>query len=540
VPSTLHRYPTPEPLPEFVTLTVSDDARVALDDFDRRRLEVDALPRFLPLQRWFAAKDAVIDRVQIHPLTTLLAEGAAHQLTLLVVCLQNREVQRYFLPLSVLWGEKQKAPKLPHTVAKVRSRSRNGALTDGAYDESFAQALIAAMKAGRGFKTAEGELRFTSTEALGALKDLGMPRPVGAEQSNVSIICGDAVKLKIYRRLRRGLHPELEMSRFLTETAGFQNTPFYLGAVEHVSAGGEATALAAAFSFVSNQGDGWSVITAALRRMLTKHFSAAPRDSEPGPPFLFPLDLAATLGRRTAELHRALAIDTSDPAFAREPITEKDIALWVDRVRNGAERAFAALDAGPRRHTDAVAAEIKQLKARRGDVFKALGAIARIPPAGAKTRIHGDYHLGQVLVGTSDVVITDFEGEPQRPLAERREKASPLRDVADMLRSFDYAARAAMRRLAALVTNYDDSAAQAVTMSWREQTSGDFLSAYVEAMNGAPNYPDNERTATGLLDLFLLKKAFHQIGYEAATRPHWLPIPVRGVLDLLERREAWA
>jgi maltose alpha-D-glucosyltransferase/alpha-amylase len=530
------RGPTAQPFSQFATLVMSDDARMALEGRDRRQLERDALPDFLRRQRWFAAKNAAIESVQIHPLASLPGDGAEHQLTLTEVALRNGRSQYYFLPLSVRWGGDQLgrgAPKLSYTVAKVRRGSRVGALTDGAYDEAFAHALIAAMKSGRSVRTRDGEIRFSSTAALGALEDLGVPRLADAEQSNVSLVCGDRVVLKIYRRLRRGIQPELEIGRFLTETGRFQSTPAFLGAVEHVPEDGEATALAAAFSFVSSEGDGWSVITDALGRLLKEQALVSP----PVQPFLFPLDLGATLGRRTAGLHRALAIDTSNPAFAPEPITNKDIALWVDRVRTVAEHAFAALEAASRRDSAAVAAEIERLKARRDDVFQTLQAIACIPPAGAKTRIHGDYHLGQVLVTKADVVITDFEGEPQRSLVERREKASPLRDVADMLRSFDYATKAAVDRHAPLGTN-SESRARAVAIGWRDHASRDFLSAYVEAMKGAPNYPDNEATAAGLLDLFLLKKAFYEISYEAAYRPDWLSIPVRGVLDLLERREA--
>jgi maltose alpha-D-glucosyltransferase/alpha-amylase len=498
------------------------------------------LPEFLPRKRWFAAKHAAIDSVQIHPLTSLPGDGAEHQLTLIDVALRNGRLQRYFLPLSVRWGGDQLrhgAPKLTHTVANVRLGSRVGALTDGAHDAAFAHALISAMKWGRSVRTPDGEIRFSSTAALERLEQLGPPRVTSGEQSNVSLVCGDTVLLKIYRQLRRGIQPELEMGRFLTETARFQNTPAFLGAVEHVPERGPATALAAVFSFVSNQGDGWSVITAALARMLEEQARAWSLAGEPVQKFPFPLDLGLTLGRRTAGLHRALAIDTSDRAFAPEPMMEKDIALEVDRARNIAEHAFAALQAACCPGTEAVSAEIARLKARRDDVFRALEAIACIPPAGAKTRIHGDYHLGQVLITGSDVIITDFEGEPQRPLGERREKTSPLRDVADMLRSFDYAKKTAVNRVTTLGANHE-SLARRAAISWCDHASRDFLSAYVEAMEGAPNYPGNEATATCLLDLYLLKKAFYEISYEAAYRPDWLSIPVRGVLDLLERREA--
>jgi maltose alpha-D-glucosyltransferase / alpha-amylase len=527
--------PTPQPRPEASTLVMSKEPQIAFGDKDRQHLEGEVLPNFLPRQRWFAAKNAPIQSVRINSLGSLPEDEAEHQLSLVSVTLGDGRLQSYFLPLSVRRAEGLRGGAL----AKVRRGSRVGALTDSAHDEAFARALIAAMRSGASIRSPAGEIRFSATAELrklaGPLENLGPTRLAGAEQSNVSLVCGDRVVLKIYRRLRRGIQPELEIGRFLTEKARFQKTPAFLGAAEYVSNDGEPTALASAFSFVRSQGDGWSVITSALAGMLKEETLALDPDG-PVQPYSYPLDLGATIGRRTAELHRALAIDTSDTAFAPEPITEKDIALSVDRVRNIAKHAFAVLEAAPSPKTEAAAADTTMLKARRDDVFLALDAIACIPPSGAKTRIHGDYHLGQLLVTEGkDVVITDFEGEPQRPLVERREKASPLRDVADMLRSLDYAKKAAVDGAAAPGTTHQ-GLARPVATTWRDQASRDFLTAYVEAMEGAPNYPDNKTTAAGLLDLFLLKKAFYEISYEAAYRPDWLSIPVRGVLDLLELR----
>jgi maltose alpha-D-glucosyltransferase/alpha-amylase len=150
-----------------------------------------------------------------------------------------------------------------------------------------------------------------------------------------------------------------------------------------------------------------------------------------------------------------------------------------------------------------------------------------------KTRIHGDYHLGQVLISKDDVVIIDFEGEPGRTLAERREKTSPLRDVAGMLRSLDYAASAALERFAARTGDLSERVLAAAA-AWRNRTSREFLQAYVETVDGMPSYPKDQNVAASLLDLFLLQKAFYEIAYESANRPAWLPIPLRGVLDLLE------
>lgn len=531
--------PTPEPLPEFITVIIGRDSRIELDERERRHLERDTLASFLPRQRWYAAKDSIVQQIALNPLASLPGEGTEYPLMEVEVNLWSEEPQHYFMPFAVLWGADQLrlgAPKLSYTVARVRRGARVGALIDGAYHEEFANTVLRAMQGERVLPATSGEVRFSSTGKLRELSDLGFPRLAGTEQSNVSMICGDAVMLKIYRRLMKGIQPELEIGRFLTEVAEFANTPAYLGAVEHISEAGEPMALAAAFAFVRNQGDGWTVATDALGRSLQERV-IAPHSLEAAESIVLSLDLGRTLGRRTAELHGALAIDTSDPAFAREPLTADDIESLADRTRELAGHAFRTLRRLSGALPDTVTTEVEALLAREEMASRLLDRLSGIPASGAKTRIHGDYHLGQILVSQTDIMIIDFEGEPQRPLSERRAKTSPLRDVAGMLRSFDYAARAAFDQLAAIGASGDEAAWE-MALGWREQVSRDFLAAYIEAMQDVPSYPELQSTAAGLLDLFLLQKAFYEIGYEASNRPSWVSIPVRGVTELLDRRES--
>lgn len=263
----------------------------------------------------------------------------------------------------------------------------------------------------------------------------------------------------------------------------------------------------------------------------------APHSPEAAESMVLSLDLGRTLGRRTAELHGAFAIDTDDPAFSREPLTAADIKGLANSTLDLADQAFRTLRSVRGALPENVAADVESLLEREEMTSRALDRLSRIRASGAKTRVHGDYHLGQVLVSQTDTMIIDFEGEPQRPLAERRAKTSPLRDVAGMLRSFDYAARAAFDQSAAIGAS-GEAAAWELALSWREQVSRDFLEAYIEAMQDVPSYPKLQSTAAGLLDLFLLQKAFYEIGYEASNRPSWLSIPVRGVAELLDRRES--
>jgi maltose alpha-D-glucosyltransferase/alpha-amylase len=252
----------------------------------------------------------------------------------------------------------------------------------------------------------------------------------------------------------------------------------------------------------------------------------------------FPLDLAARLGTRTGELHQAFATATDDAAFAAEPITQDDIARWAQTLREESDRVLGELERMIGSLSESAGQHAATLLGARQALSDRIDALAGAAPLGVKTRIHGDYHLGQVLVSKDDVIIIDFEGEPRRSLAERREKSSPLRDAAGMLRSLDYAASAAVDRFATRKGELPDRVV-AVATAWRNRASRDFLGAYVEAVQGTPIYPADSQAAESLLDLFLLQKGFYEIAYEAANRPHWLSIPLRNVIDLLTGTRAY-
>jgi maltose alpha-D-glucosyltransferase/alpha-amylase len=526
--------PATEVAPDFITLVASNGWHSIFSGTQRARMEREVLPDFLFRQRWFGAKDAHFARFELNQIATL--EGStSYPLTVCETLLPGGDTQRYFLPLSVKWGSdnlRAGAPLLGFTLCRVRSGARVGALLDACHDEDFARDLVRAIGEGRSVATPRGQVEFSAGPSWPAVSPEAQIRTVGAEQSNVSIIVDERVMLKIYRRIRSGAQPELEVARFLTEVAGFENTPEFLGAVEDIPDDGERTALAIAFAFVPNQGDAWNAVVEALDRKLEDLMLVA-EDSEEAEQaqeelYVFPLDLAVRLGQRTAEMHRAFGTETSDPAFASEAMTKNDVKLWAETVQAEAEHVLNELD----RSSTGFPGETEQLVTRlleaRDAVRAKIAAIAKCPPVGAKTRIHGDYHLGQVLIAQDDVVIVDFEGEPVRPLAERRAKSSPLRDVAGMLRSVDYAAYASIERFAARTRDVPERIRFAAA-GWRNRATRDFLDAYFATL---PELTGG-RTGAGLLDLFLLQKAFYEIAYEAANRPSWLQIPMRGVLDLL-------
>jgi maltose alpha-D-glucosyltransferase/alpha-amylase len=331
------------------------------------------------------------------------------------------------------------------------------------------------------------------------------------------------------------MHPEVEVGRFLTEEAHFANTPALLGTLEHVAPDGTRTALAVLQRFVLNQGDAWTLMLEGLRRDFDT-VVLAPESEAPSPHEAFNAHLrwAELLGRRTAEMHNAFAIETQDPAFAAEPFAQEDLDVLGRDARHQADRAFRGLNGMAERGLDAGRPAIAALTARRGEVEALIASLTSEAPKGAwKTRIHGDYHLGQVLASEGDLVIVDFEGEPSRPADERRAKSTPLRDVAGMLRSFAYGAETVTREIASRFSDSEERARNA-SIAWRGMIDAAFLEGYDAAASTSRAAVTDPATHDSLLKLCLLTKALYEVDYEANNRPDWIEIPARGVLNILD------
>ncbi|HET7570296.1 MAG TPA: maltose alpha-D-glucosyltransferase [Gammaproteobacteria bacterium] len=521
--------------PEFVTLVARNGLRDIARQPARRQLETEILPEFLTRQRWFAAKGERIDTAAIASCTGL---GDNALLSEVVVSLSGGEEQRYFVPLALAVEEADGATHvlLPYTLARLRRGQRLWALVDAAAADGFVRALIAAVREQREMAMDPGRLVCEATDRLAAveLAPDAEVRRLGIDQSNSSIMIGEAIILKLYRKLTPGIHPEVEVERFLTRV-GFDNTPPLLGAVEHVDADGAPTALAILQGFVENQGDGFRETVEHLERRLEERALVTPGDDDSEAPPLhdFFTNLLATLGRRTAELHHALATETGDPAFDPEPARAADTRAWRAAARKQARGAFSTLRRVRASLPAAGRVTIDALTARKAECMATIDALSEGSYGATKTRIHGDYHLGQVLIAQNDWVILDFEGEPARTLVERRGKYSPLRDVAGMLRSFDYASWTALSRLDRDTTPPAE-AVVGFAREWRDAAAQAFLTAYHEAILGASSWPDDAVAARRWLDLFMLEKACYEIVYEANNRPDWLPIPVRGVMAILD------
>jgi maltose alpha-D-glucosyltransferase/alpha-amylase len=350
---------------------------------------------------------------------------------------------------------------------------------------------------------------------------------LSAEQSNSSVIVGDLAMVKMFRRVSSGQHPEAEMGRYLTEQ-GFANTPALLGEVVRIEADGTRHALVIAQSFIRNQGDAWSWTLDLLMRGLsdlTGGDETAAADAERHEDYDA---IASLLGRRLGEMHAILARPSDNPDFAPE-IAGKDLTqAWAAQAEQQLTVAFNALSARQDWPDDA-AQDLGRVMAIRDRLAETVRHLAAKGAGSAVTRIHGDLHLGQILVANGDVFIIDFEGEPAKPLELRRAKNSPYRDVAGMLRSFDYATAVVDSKSRENQAHVPEARRNAFLDSFVARATESFLAGYRKAMGGEETPADQ-----ALLDLFLIEKAAYEIAYEAANRPTWIDVPLRGLARLAD------
>jgi trehalose synthase-fused probable maltokinase len=459
----------------------------------------DDLARFLIRQRWFAAKARGIAASDVLDWALLDPEGP---LVLLLVAVDG---DSYYVPVTVMT---EAAPEA--TLIRVGA----DAVVDAHHDPRFARRVLAAIAAGRSAEGRQGRFAFRPTPgwAFAPDPDALASRRLTAEQSNTSVVVGDLV-LKSLRRPQPGLNPDLEIARFLTTRTPFRHVPRLAGWVEYTGTGAPVT-VAVLQEFVPNVGDGWTHVVSTLAGR------GATIDRRPDPL----LDDVRHLGAITGGLHVALASDDRDADFRPEPSGRGDVRRWADEIR----RELAAPDLHGRlgRDPERVAA----------GVARTLAALDDLPGATVQVRVHGDYHLGQVLKTPDGFAIIDFEGEPARPLAERRRKQSALRDVAGMLRSLDYAAHAvAFGRPEA-----ERATALAALTAWEAQAREAFLAGYlsVAAKSPVPLAPTAAEALRSACAPFELQKAVYELRYELDNRPDWVAIPLAGISRILARSVA--
>ncbi|MGH8729160.1 MAG: maltose alpha-D-glucosyltransferase [Burkholderiales bacterium] len=516
-------------LPEGLSTLLEDDGT---DKARRARAQFasEVLPPYLAQQRWFAAKGDAIKSIAPLIQSEWKNEGGNWLVSLLRI--ETSEAAAYFVPLSLVWDEgpeERLSPLAPCTLAKVRQHARVGVLVDAFGHNAFCRALVSAMREKLEFPLGGGKLKFSSTSIFSELTEAALDdvRHPALEQSNTAVFFGEKLFLKGYRRLQQGINPELEMGRFLTEVSPFPNIVPVAGAVEYIGQDGETMTLALLQGFVQNQGDGWTYTLDYLERFLTS--ARAPAESADGSYHDFYLALMRTLGLRTGEMHAALSKKTGDPLFDPEPLTAEDVRAASQRVQQDARATLSLLEKRIGSLPESLRDSAARLINSRAQLFERVWSFEGKGVAAIKTRYHGDYHLGQVLLVRNDYVIIDFEGEPARPLAERRLKHSALKDVAGMLRSFNYAASVALKR--GTSERPEDRAQLAPALrDWENKTREAFLAGYGEG--AAACYP--QENASDLIALFTLEKALYELRYELNNRPDWSDVPIGGLLDLLQ------
>jgi trehalose synthase-fused probable maltokinase len=479
-----------------------------------------ALPNFLLRQRWYPAKDAGRPEVRLAALAPLRAPGTHAAVAVWRVTPPGQSPFCLFVPLALVPATGGDAAEF---IAAVPAKHDGAvvAIVEATSQDAFVRAWIGLLMEGA---AADAPFRAGHTKHFASADLSGAGewsiRRGSVEQSNTSIRVGERAILKFIRKVETGIHPELEISRFLSDEDDFAATPKLLGWMELAGdTEKDACTLSILQAFAPNQGDGWSWMLQRLGE------GAEGRD--------LALDGATAwlqrLGIRTAEMHKAFARESEDPAFAPQVVTADDIGRWGAAAQALARRALDALAVHRARLSPAAQGIADSLIGRRERIAAQLDRLLPQPGCFVQTRHHGDFHLGQVLVTGDDAAIIDFEGEPMRPLAERRAKHAPLRDVAGLLRSLSYATAAAGR-------NLPDGAPDAPLgrlAAWEEKASQAFFDAYLAAAEGTASLPADAGECERTVRFFMLERAFYEIAYELANRPDWVEVPLRGVLGLI-------
>ena len=533
----------------------------------RPRLE-SAIADFLPHQRWFAGKARRMSGLQVTEILPVGPTGSAELAVLLLVEVTylEGEPETYVLPLSFLEHEQAEriAQDSPNAViARIELSGRQGVVVDGLHDRAFCELLLESALRRRHSSGRAGTLVSRPTPAMRATlrRHQGSLEPdlFRAEQTNTSVVYGHQIILKIFRRLEEGTNPDLELGLHLN-AAGFAHAPVVLGSLDYVPTRGEPRTLSVLHEVVPNEGDAWSYTRDELGRLYEHALASEATPTDPAwdaqaAPIVLAerevpliahetsegaLRAAELLGQRIAQLHLALADHSPNPAFVPEATTSLYLRASYQSMRNLERRTFGLIRQRLSMLSEVDQACAEELLERQNEITARLRAIVDLREAGLRTRYHGDLHLGQVLHSGTDFVIIDFEGEPARSLADRRIKRSPIRDVAGMLRSYDYARHVAIRDAIerGLVEDSGDAYQWLETWGqcWYSWVAASFVRSYLATSAGAPHMPASAEDTAALLEIFMLEKAIYELGYEMGSRPDWAGIPLRGTLAILGPR----
>lgn len=525
----------------------------------RARLETRIFPAYMMQLRWFGGKGRVIESMEIRNFATVDLPDYSAIIFLIQVTYQSGLPDIYQLPVS--FAHQTLALRLQDSfpkaiISKMTVAGTEGVLYDALYGAPFQERLVQMMADHAVVKLRNAQLIFSGDASLrqntpeeGSAK----PRVLSGEQSNTSIVYDNKYFLKIFRKVDMAVNPDLEITRFLSEHTSFRNVPSLVGSIEWRS-DKDSIVIGMMQEMIESSGDAWvnmldrlndfneNILVSNRTLTTTEKFGSIidPVPYEKMPEELKDLidpttaEQARLLGVRTGEMHLALASGYAIPDFRPEPYSlhyQRSLyaglqslvrSTFVNQTRN-----LQQLDEGARKRA-------MEVLAMKDDILEVLRGIYRRKIDVTKIRIHGDYHLGQVLYTGKDFMITDFEGEPARSYSERRLKRSPLRDVAGMIRSFHYAAFGSLV-LDSHIRREDFSKLIPFVEQWYHYMSGFFMDAYLQTVEGSAFIPKNKEDLETLMTTFLLEKAIYELNYELNNRPGWVLIPLRGIKDLMKK-----
>jgi maltose alpha-D-glucosyltransferase / alpha-amylase len=527
------------------TIHAHAELHTLLNDGQREQLENEILPNYIQSRRWFGSKARTLRHLRVVEHPAISSDADAGRLWFVEVSYLDGPTETYALPVKIASGDAARAvfQNTPEAIIARFASTEETILMDAIWDAKFRSQLFEAIAQGQIIKGRGGDLVGVARKTLqpGDLVISDKSHVLGGEQSNSSMLFDNKFFLKLYRKLEDGVNPDVEINCFLTERADFPNVPAFLGAIEYRRPKADPTVVCLLQSAATNEGDVWTLTLDAMGRYYERVLGRkADLQNETTPPGalldeliggIYP-DKAMQIGQRTGELHLALASSMGDPAFAPEPFNAMAQRSVYQTMRASLRRAFTFLEKKlpdlPKTFRD----EAKEVLAAEQEILGREKRLLDRRTNAAKIRIHGDYHLGQLLYTGKDFVILDFEGEPARALSERKLKRSALRDVAGMMRSFQYAAYSALWQPA--MRTEDVPFLERWADLWYRQISSVFLQSYLKTTANAIFIPQNSDDLQIMLEAYLLDKAVYEIGYELNNRPDWVVIPIRGIKHILK------
>ncbi len=521
------------------------------------------LLEYIKNRRWFRGKARESWASEIQDVIPMRFANRTANLVLIEIEYSEGEPETYLVPLITVPTEQAgivtaEYPQAAIAYLKTHRRGSVKLLCDASVNDGFCNLILRAIRRSRSFRGQYGRLSASRTQAFwnlaGPRNEVSLePVPLKAEQSNTSIVYGNRLILKLYRQLEEGTNPDVEVSRFLTEKTDYPNIARMAGALEYNRGRSKSVSLAILQSFVANEGDAWQYTVDSLDRYFQdalahptvqippvprRKFLSLPQE----PPSLAKdtigpyLTSAQLLGKRTAELHLALASVPDDPDFAPEPFSMMYQTSLYQSMRALSVQTLRLLRERLRYLPEEVREDAQDVLNSEDAIIERFYLIRKRRISASRTRCHGDFHLGQVLYTGKDFVIIDFEGEPARPLSERRFKRSPLRDAAGMIRSFHYATHSSLLRQESLTARPERDLPTLAQWAqfWYVWVSSVFLTSYLDEIRQARLIPEEPEQLKVLLDAYLMEKAVYEIGYELNNRPDWLSVPLQGILQLIK------